>query len=72
MGGQLRQRWQSLLLAFLQKYGSWLVAVALLAHFYESADGIDLCYRAQIGKGTCRPLSQQSRKPLPLMSPGTE
>jgi hypothetical protein len=26
-----------------------------------------LCYQAQIGKQTCRPLAAQSRKPLPML-----
>ena len=43
------------------------VAVALLAHFYGSSDGANLCYQAQIGRETCRPLAQQSRKPLPML-----
>jgi hypothetical protein len=42
------------------------VAVALLSHFYESSTAADLCYDARIGRETCRPLAQQSRKPLPL------
>jgi hypothetical protein len=42
------------------------VAVALLAHFYESSAAADLCYEAHIGRETCRPLAQQARKPLPL------
>jgi len=42
------------------------VAVALLAHFYESSAAADLCYEARIGRETCRPLAQQTRKPLPL------
>jgi hypothetical protein len=42
------------------------VAVALLAHFYESSTAADLCYEARIGRETCRPLAQQTRKPLPL------
>jgi hypothetical protein len=45
------------------------VAIALLAHFYESADAIDLCYAARIGKSTCRPLAEQVHRPLPL-APG--
>src|ERR1043166_3819452 len=32
------------------------VAVALLAHFYDSSAANDLCYGAQIGRQTCRPL----------------
>ncbi len=43
------------------------VAVALLAHFYDSSAANDLCYGAQIGKSTCRPLSASPRKPLPLI-----
>jgi gluconate 2-dehydrogenase subunit 3-like protein len=42
------------------------VAVALIAHFYGSSAGADLCYEARIGRETCRPLALQSRKPLPL------
>jgi len=43
------------------------VAVALLAHFYDSPDAANLCYQAQIGRQTCRPLAQQARKPLPML-----
>lgn len=43
------------------------VALALLAHFYDSPAATDLCYQAQIGKQTCRPLAAQARKPLPLL-----
>jgi hypothetical protein len=43
------------------------VAIALLAHFYDSPAATDLCYNAQIGKQTCRPLSAQARKPLPMI-----
>ena len=43
------------------------VAVALLAHFYDSPTATDLCYNAHIGKQTCRPLSAQMRKPLPMI-----
>ncbi len=43
------------------------VAVALLAHFYESSSATDLCYQSRIGKQTCRPLAQQARKPLLLL-----
>jgi hypothetical protein len=43
------------------------VVLALIAHFYESADAADLCYEAQIGKNQCRPLAASSRKPLPLL-----
>ena len=47
------------------------VAVALLAHFYESSAAADLCYQARIGRQTCRPLAKQSRKPLPLAGANT-
>lgn len=43
------------------------VALALLAHFYDSPAAADLCYGAQIGRETCRPLAAQARKPLPLL-----
>jgi len=43
------------------------VAVALLAHFYDTSAANDLCYGAQICRQTCRPLSASSRKPLPLI-----
>lgn len=43
------------------------VALAVLAHFYESAQAADLCYDAKIGKNTCRPLASSARKPLPLL-----
>lgn len=42
------------------------VALALLAHFYASSEANDLCYGVAIGRETCRPLGQSSRKPLPL------
>ncbi|HTE47666.1 MAG TPA: hypothetical protein VK636_20660 [Gemmatimonadaceae bacterium] len=43
------------------------VAVALLAHFYDSSAAADLCYESKIGKATCRPLSESARKPLPVL-----
>jgi hypothetical protein len=43
------------------------VAVALLAHFYESSAAADLCYEAQIGRQTCRPLAAQASKPRPML-----
>ena len=42
------------------------IALGLLAHFYDSSDATDLCYRARIGRNKCRPLAQNGRKPLPL------
>jgi hypothetical protein len=43
------------------------VALALIAHFFDSSAANDLCYEARIGRATCRPLAQQSRKPLPMI-----
>src|SRR5262249_29004607 len=43
------------------------VALALIAHFYDSSEAADLCYEAQIGKNQCRPLAASTRKPLPLV-----
>ena len=43
------------------------VSLALLAHFYDSSAANDLCYEAQIGRSTCRPLAASSRKPLPTL-----
>lgn len=43
------------------------VAVALLAHFYDSSGAADLCYEAQIGRQTCRPLAAQASKPRPVL-----
>jgi hypothetical protein len=46
--------------------GSGHVAAALLASFYASPLATDLCYEAQIGKSTCRPLARSTQKPVPL------
>ncbi|MBC7897484.1 MAG: hypothetical protein H7066_18845 [Cytophagaceae bacterium] len=46
------------------------IAVALLSHFYDSADATDLCYGVQIGAKQCRPLVHNSRQPLPLARGG--
>ena len=43
------------------------VALALVAHFYDSPGAADLCYEAQIGKNQCRPLAASTKKPLPLL-----
>lgn len=43
------------------------VAVALLAHFYDSPGAADLCYEAQIGRQTCRPLAAQASKPRAIL-----
>lgn len=42
------------------------VALALLAHYYESPAATDRCYRAAILREQCRPLAAQARRPLPL------
>ncbi len=42
------------------------VAIGLLAFFYDSPAATDLCYRAQIGKHTCRALAAAPGKPAPL------
>jgi hypothetical protein len=42
------------------------VAIAVLAHFYESSEATDLCYEAEIGKNQCRPLAAQTQRPTPL------
>lgn len=46
------------------------VALALLGHYYGSTEANDRCYRASIGRQTCRPLSGSPRKPLPLYGAG--
>lgn len=46
------------------------IALGLLAHFYSSAAAQDLCYEARIAKGTCRPLADSPKRPLPLRHPG--
>jgi hypothetical protein len=43
------------------------VALAVLAHFYDSSAATDLCYQAQIGRQTCRKLTDAPRKPLPML-----
>lgn len=48
------------------------IAAALLAHFYESSDATDLCYRAEIRKNQCRPLVNSARAPVPLRRGGVE
>lgn len=42
------------------------VALALLAHWYGTADATDRCYDAHIGRQSCRPLGVSTRQPLPL------
>jgi hypothetical protein len=42
------------------------LSLGLLAYFYLSPAATDLCYQAQIGDTSCRPLSDSERRPLPL------
>jgi hypothetical protein len=42
------------------------IALAVLAHFYDSADANDLCYEKEIGKNRCRPLAAQATQPVSL------
>ncbi len=46
--------------------GASHVALALLASFYSSPQATDLCYEAQIGKNSCRPLATSAQRPVPL------
>jgi hypothetical protein len=42
------------------------VALALLAHWAASPAAWDLACGARVGRGTCRPLAESPRKPLPV------
>ena len=42
------------------------VALGLMAHFFQSPQGTDLCYRAAIGKAMCRPLEDLPHAPRAL------
>jgi hypothetical protein len=42
------------------------VALAMLAHFYDSPTATDLCYEATIGRQLCRPLAAAPQQPVPL------
>jgi hypothetical protein len=42
------------------------IAVALLAHFYDSPAATDLAYDARIRRQQCRPLAGQGQKPVAL------
>ena len=46
--------------------GARHVALALLAHFYDSPRATDLCYEVQIGRQLCRPLAVQRQQPVAL------
>lgn len=43
------------------------VALALLAHFLDGPDAVNLCYERRIDPKTCRPLRDSSREPAPLV-----
>src|SRR5687768_4550616 len=47
------------------------VAVAILAHFYDSSAATDLCYEARIGRQQCRPLTAAPQQPVPLTRRGS-
>ena len=42
------------------------VAVDLMAHYFNSADAEDACYRAAIGRDSCRGLPGSENRPAPL------
>ena len=42
------------------------VATDLMAFFFNSVEANDLCYRAQIGRDTCRGLTDRDERPAPL------
>lgn len=42
------------------------IAVGLLAYFYGTSEATDLCYRARIGRETCRGLEVLPEEPAPL------
>ncbi len=42
------------------------VAADLMAFYFGSSEANDVCYQAQIGRETCRPISQVTTRPRPL------
>jgi hypothetical protein len=46
--------------------GGGHVAADLMGHFFNSSAGSDLCYRAAIGRDTCRGLPGSENRPAPL------
>jgi hypothetical protein len=38
----------------------------LMAFYFQSSEANDLCYRAHVGRETCRPLATVTRRPRPL------
>jgi hypothetical protein len=47
------------------------IAVAMLAHFYDSTTATDLCYEARIGRQQCRLLAAGAQQPVPLTRRGS-
>ncbi len=46
------------------------VATDLMGYFFASVDATDLCYRARIGRDTCRGLAGSGERPAPLAGGG--
>ena len=46
------------------------IATDLMASYFRSIEANDLCYRAKIGRDTCRGLSGSAERPAPLPSGG--
>ncbi|MGH9175469.1 MAG: hypothetical protein ACRD1H_13980 [Vicinamibacterales bacterium] len=46
------------------------IATDLMGFFFDSVEGRDLCYRAQIGRDTCRALAGSDERPAPLTTGG--
>ncbi len=42
------------------------VAADLMAFYFDSSEANDVCYQAQIGRETCRPISRVTARPRPL------
>ena len=42
------------------------VATALMAHYFTSADAVDLCYQVRIAKLECRSINQVEERPVSL------
>lgn len=47
------------------------VALALLAHWAQSPEAIDLCHEARIARQQCRPLVNAPKEPVPLERPAS-
>lgn len=46
------------------------VATDLMGYYFASADATDLCYRAHIGRDSCRSLAGSDERPAPLAGGG--